>query len=139
MVKCCAFMVGLAFLFGGIATLTIGAYSTWFYGEFRVGLIIGPICIFFGIILLYYSNKWEVEERKAKLEREKKRVEEETRKIEIAEMEKAKKEFLRKKEWEKEWKKELEETGPVFCAHCGNELTPEQNYCERCGTPKKGV
>jgi len=137
MVKCCAFIIGLAFLLGGIGALLIGLSNTLRYGEFRVGLVIGPVCMFIGILLLYYSDKWEVDERRAKAEREKKRAEEEAKQIEIAEMEKAKKKFLRQKELEKEWEKE--ESRPVFCTDCGNELTPEQLFCEKCGAPKKEI
>lgn len=134
MVKCCIFMIGLVILIAGIGALIIGVSNAWYYGEFRVGLVIGPICLFLGILFLYYSDKWETDERRAKAEREKQRVEEEAKQTEIAEMEKAKQVFLKQKEWNKEWEAEKKS---VFCITCGNELTPEQSYCEKCGTPKK--
>lgn len=140
MVKCCIFMIGLVAFIGGLIGLIIGIINSLSYGEFRGGVIIGAIAMLFGILFLWLGVKLERDEEKAKRQIAIKKAEEEEiarKEKKRAEIEKAKQLFIQQKMWEKGFEKE--EAKPVYCTNCGNEFSPEQLYCEKCGAPKKEV
>jgi len=129
MVKIFILLIGIGLFFWGVLCLMTGIINTWYFAEFRIGIVVGVIFIPIGIYVIRLSFQLEVKERERKkqeeIEKQRQRIRDDQYATDLR-----KQRFME----QDQWKRESSETPVIkYCSTCGNIIEPNENFCKECG------